>query len=61
MSQHYTGATVEASEWCRKCGKNTPHRIDDRRVGPCIPCMNALPGIAPGGLPAPAEQEDMFK
>jgi hypothetical protein len=38
MTQHYTLNTVEASEWCNKCGKNTPHRVADRRLQYCIPC-----------------------
>ena len=25
---------------CPKCGKPTQHRIDDRRVGPCLDCLN---------------------
>ena len=40
MSQHYTRNTVSASAWCPKCGKPTQHRIDDRRVGPCLDCLN---------------------
>lgn len=38
MGQHYTLATVEASAWCKKCGKNTPHRVAERRLQYCIPC-----------------------
>ena len=41
MTQHYPRNTVSASEWCAKCGKNTQHRIDDRRVGPCLECLKA--------------------
>lgn len=40
MSQHYTRNTMSASAWCPKCGKQTQHRIDDRRVGPCLDCLN---------------------
>jgi hypothetical protein len=35
MAQHYTKATVEASEWCNVCRKHTPHLVFDgpsRRV-----------------------------
>jgi hypothetical protein len=39
MSEHYTRSTVTASAWCRKCQKPTMHRIDDRRVGPCLDCI----------------------
>ena len=38
MGQHYSNATFEASEWCSKCFKNTPHRVADRRLQYCIPC-----------------------
>jgi len=39
MTQHYTKLTVEASHWCGKCAKNTIHRVDQGRIGPCLPCM----------------------
>ncbi len=38
MGQHYTRHTVETSAWCNKCGKNTPHRVADKRLQYCIPC-----------------------
>lgn len=33
MPEHYTKNTVEASCWCLKCNKMTPHRVDDGRRG----------------------------
>lgn len=42
MTQHYTRRTVSASAYCRKCGKQTQHRIDDRRKGPCLECIARL-------------------
>jgi|HubBroStandDraft_4_1064222.scaffolds.fasta_scaffold1297722_1 hypothetical protein len=39
MTQHYTTNTVEASAWCKKCAKNTPHRVADRRLQYCLPCF----------------------
>lgn len=42
MAQHYTRNTVSAAEYCTKCQKQTQHRIDDRRKGPCMECMAAL-------------------
>ncbi len=42
MTQHFTRSTVSASFYCRKCGKPTQHRIDDRRKGPCLECMERL-------------------
>jgi ribosomal protein L44E len=35
MSHHYTKNSVEASHWCNVCRKETMHRIDDGRLGPC--------------------------
>ena len=40
--QHFTRNTVEASEWCRKCGKRTMHRIDGVKLGPCLDCIAKL-------------------
>lgn len=40
--QHYTRNTVEASAWCDKCGRNTPHRIDGVKKGPCLTCLGKL-------------------
>ncbi len=42
MTERFTRNTIEASAWCGKCGKRTPHRIDDRRVGPCLVCIAKL-------------------
>jgi len=38
MSQHFTRATVEASAWCARCWRLTPHVVSDRRLQYCIPC-----------------------
>jgi hypothetical protein len=43
MPEHFTKLTVSASFWCAKCGKATMHRVDDRRRGPCMVCMEAVP------------------
>jgi hypothetical protein len=42
MSEHYTRNTISASAWCGKCQKQTQHRIDDRRKGPCLDCIARL-------------------
>lgn len=39
MAQHFTRSTVSASAWCAKCQKQTQHRVDDRRIGPCLDCL----------------------
>lgn len=33
---HFPKNTVEAACWCDSCGRETPHRIDDGRRGPCL-------------------------
>ena len=42
MAQHYTRNTVSAQAYCPKCGKQTMHRVDDRRIGPCLDCIARL-------------------
>ena len=42
MTQHFTRNTVSASHWCGKCQKQTQHRIDGVRLGPCLPCCEKL-------------------
>jgi hypothetical protein len=42
VSEHFTRNTVSATFYCGKCGKSTPHRIDDRRKGPCLECIARL-------------------
>jgi ribosomal protein L44E len=42
MTQHFTRSTVSASHWCSKCQKHTQHRVDDRRIGPCLDCIARL-------------------
>jgi ribosomal protein L44E len=39
MPEHYTRNTLEATCWCNKCGKDTQHRVDDGRRGPCLDCI----------------------
>jgi ribosomal protein L37AE/L43A len=39
MAEHFTKNTVEASHWCPKCQKRTPHRVDKGLVGPCLTCI----------------------
>ena len=53
MTEHYTKSTVEASVWCRVCGKNTMHRIDNGIVGPCRQCLTRPP--APKKKPKPVQ------
>lgn len=61
MPEHYTKNTVSATCWCKKCGKNTLHRVDDGRRGPCYNCMAALEAEHQKPKPEPpARQEELF-
>jgi ribosomal protein L44E len=42
MAEHFSRNTIFISAWCRKCSKNTPHRVEDRRKGPCLDCIARL-------------------
>lgn len=36
MPEHFTKNTEECTAWCPKCQRETQHRVDDGRRGPCI-------------------------
>lgn len=36
VAEHYTRNTLECTAWCGKCQRNTQHRVDGGRRGPCI-------------------------
>lgn len=42
MAEHYTRGTNWVMAECRKCGKQTAHRVDDVRKGPCLECLKKL-------------------
>lgn len=42
MGHHYTRSTVSVSAYCKKCNKQTQHRVDDHRRGPCLDCIARL-------------------
>jgi hypothetical protein len=42
MTQHFTRNTVSAALYCAKCKKETQHRIDGVRKGPCLECIARL-------------------
>lgn len=42
MPEHFTKSTIEASYWCARHGKETRHRIDNGRRGPCLLCIAEL-------------------
>ena len=43
MAEHYTKNTVSASAFCPKCRRETQHRIDCGRRGPCMVCLERKP------------------
>lgn len=59
MGQHYTRSTVSTEEYCKKCQKRTQHRVDDRRLGPCLTCIANLEKDAK--KEPQAEQRGLFK
>lgn len=61
MAEHYSRNTVEASTWCTRCNKNTMHRIDGVRKGPCKECMSKLDEQSKEvKQPATAKQTNLF-
>ena len=60
MPEHFTRNTVSASFWCSKCQKYTQHRIDDRRKGPCLECIERLNEQHDKSPKPEAKQESLF-
>jgi hypothetical protein len=64
MSEHYTRNTETATAWCARCNRNTEHRIDDGRRGPCLDPNHPVPlvrAVIPKlDLPKEPEQGDLF-
>jgi len=42
MPEHYTRNTLECTVYCKRCGKDTQHRVDGGRRGPCLECIKRL-------------------
>jgi ribosomal protein L44E len=36
MSEHYSKMTKAATTYCKKCGRQTMHRVDNGRLGSCL-------------------------
>ena len=36
MPEHYPKSVTDCWEFCEQCGRNTTHRVDDGRRGPCL-------------------------
>lgn len=53
MAEHYTKSTTSVGGlWCAKCKRQTRHRVDKGRRGPCQEC-----GTEPAPLPAALSAE----
>lgn len=57
MSKHYTKNTVSVTKWCGKCKGQTPHRVDDGRVGGCLSCIERAEEAARIRAAAPAKSK----
>jgi hypothetical protein len=62
MPEHYPKNTVQAAFWCAQCRRDTPHRIDRGRRGPCLVCIDKLTqqGKATPARPPAPEQFKLF-
>jgi hypothetical protein len=60
MPHHFTKNTVEATFWCNTCFRNTSHRIDDGRRGPCLVCLKKLGDVQQTKKPDPPKQTELF-
>ena len=66
MTEHFTRNTLTATAWCLKCHRNTEHRIDDGRVGPCLDENHPAPPLPRAvipklDVPKPPEQKELFE
>ena len=57
MKHFFSKNTVEASIWCTKCGKPTPHAIADGRPMHCKVCQEKP---LPESKPAPPQTGGLF-
>lgn len=58
MGEHFTRNTETATAWCAKCGRNTEHRIDGGRKGPCLDPKHPRPKEK---KPEPQKSGDLFR
>ena len=61
MTQHFTRLTVSAAFYCGKCGKQTQHRIDSGRKGPCLECIARYDNAPKVVKPEEEKQEELFR
>lgn len=58
MKEHFSKNTVEASLWCKKCGKFTMHSVVRGLQGTCLTCMTEPLKTVP--KKPPATQRGLF-
>lgn len=42
MAEHYTRSTTGVSAYCKRCRKDTWHRVDQGRLSSCQACVTKL-------------------
>lgn len=57
MTEHYTRRTETATAWCARCKRNTTHRVDGGRLGPCLDPQHPIPKLSPK---SPRTQQSLF-
>lgn len=62
MRKHFPRNTLSVTAWCNRCAAHTPHRVDDRRVGPCLNCIERAEELRKAAHPAPPrERQEALK
>ena len=46
MAEHYTKNVMGDTTYCKKCKRNTLHRVDGGRLGPCIDPEHKVPELS---------------
>jgi hypothetical protein len=60
MKQFFTKNMVEASVWCKPCGKKTQWKIKDGRPQHCLACMGKLEAQHAAPKIKPAAEQSGF-
>jgi len=51
MPEHFTKNTLECTAYCKRCQRDTQHRVDGGRRGPCIDPKHGTKQQKPGDRP----------
>ena len=60
MAEHYTKSTVQASAFCRKCGKFTSHDVHSGRLQACRDCIQRQVKLLGEITPPPPDTQGVF-